>query len=1701
MKKCIYTLFLFFLSSHLFSQQLFGYEWITNYDQQYFRIAVVNDGVYRIDSATLANAKIDMTKLDPRNILIYGRGVKQHIYIKGESDGKFNNGDYIEFYGMHNDGWYDKYLYNHPTDQPNTNYSMFNDTAIYYLTINPSYLADTSGRMISETDTTYSHYSLSPYFNKNSRADYTGTYFYGATDINEMTDPEYTNAEGWFDAGFSNNQSNGTPSSIIKNISTTNAYSLGTATISLKMIGASDYSAFIKNHHININYAGNTINDTLAGYYSKLYSSVIPASTLGLTTTSFNFSVVNDIGSGADYNTISYINIKYPHTLNLENDSTYTMYVPDASGQLKSYLKFSNLAVNTGDSVRFYDLTNFKRIKVSKSGSYYKVLIPNKNNEKKCYITSDSKTFNISKIIPVSYDLSNYAKFRNLTDPSILKYNYIIVSNKLLMTQAQEYQQYRASNPSGTFNPLLVDVDDLYDQFCYGIRKDPIAIKNFMHFIYTFYNGSGNNTNLFLFLIGKGYRATDYRNNPATYAITLIPGFGIEPSDILFSKFDTLNNQYISTGRLAARQSNDVQIYLDKIEEYEAAQSAAQNGIASEWMKNVLHFGGGSDINQENILAGYLNNYAHIIQGQYFGGFVRTFLKSSTAPMQFNQSDSLKLIINNGVSIMTFFGHGSGIGFDMSTDDPSTYNNKGKYPFIIANSCLAGDLFTAVPSSSEDFVILQDKGAIGYLASVTTGIQQNLNVYSTNIYKNIGVNNYGQPIGNIIKNAINTIMSPDPTNFYNKTACLEMTLHGDPALKINYFKKPDYEISPPSVYFNPSIVTTNDSVFMVNVINTNIGMALDTAYVIDILRTFPDGSTSDTVRKVKAPFYKDTISFRFPVNLAKGIGMNTFKVSLDYDNTINEISETNNTTTVSLLITSDDITPIYPYQYAIVPTLHGLKLKASTGNPFAPAKNYIFELDTSDLFKHPLITQIINHSGGVVNWLPLFPILKDSIVYYWRVASNDTSHGGYKWRESSFQYITGKRGWSQAHFFQFKNDVYQYVSYNQPARKFEFVNNLLSLLAQTGYYSGNAFYNWTEEYYKINGSLMSYWFCPASWNSSVNAIKIAVFDSISGAPWMSPADTINPSIQQWMIGPSGEFHSQAYPTPAFDFVFSSASDRTTVKNFLNKIPPKDYVLVFTHRSINCSQWNDSLINAFRSIGSDISNTSTYTNGSHDNLPYIIFGHKGATPGSVNYMWGTNNNLIQFNDTIHTKWNQGYIRSVPIGPAARWDSLHWKVKSYDTRLTDSIKINVYGIKSDGTQVKLIQNLQRDSLNISLTSRISSSVYPNIMLEAVMRDDTFHTPSKMVRWQVMYQEVPETAIDPSVHYSFYKDTLAEGDSIKFSTAIHNISEFNMDSLLVHYWVIDASRHVHPIYYHRYRPHPAGDILIDTIKFSTKGYTGLNSLWIEANPNNDQSEQYHYNNIGEKYFYVKGDRTNPLLDVTFDGVHILDGDIVSAKPLIEIRLKDENKFLLMNQQSDTSLFKIFIQKPNSSTPQRIYFKQQSFGDMKYFPTATSTDNKCRVELNADFPVDGTYKLIVQATDISGNSSGANDYQIDFEVINKSTITEVMNWPNPFSTATRFVFTLTGSVIPTYFKIQIMTITGKVVREIDESELGLIHIGRNITQYAWNGKDNFGDQLANGVYLYRVISSINGKTIDKNQTAADQYFNHEFGKMVLMR
>ena len=149
-----------------------------------------------------------------------------------------------------------------------------------------------------------------------------------------------------------------------------------------------------------------------------------------------------------------------------------------------------------------------------------------------------------------------------------------------------------------------------------------------------------------------------------------------------------------------------------------------------------------------------------------------------------------------------------------------------------------------------------------------------------------------------------------------------------------------------------------------------------------------------------------------------------------------------------------------------------------------------------------------------------------------------------------------------------------------------------------------------------------------------------------------------------------------------------------------------------------------------------------------------------------------------------------------------------------------------------------------------------------------------------------------------------------------------------------------------------------------------------------------------------------------------------------------------------------------------------------------------------------DGEYRLSVNASDASGNLAGVGPYEITFEVVNESTVTNFYPYPNPFSTSTRFNFTLTGSVIPDQIKIQIFTVSGKLIREITQNEIGPIKIGNNITEYAWDGKDEFGDQLANGTYLYRVLlQSTSGQGFGNRSTSKDKAFDNGFGKLVILR
>src|SRR6187455_3541615 len=88
--------------------QPYGNEWInfsTNQaysNQQYFKVSIWKNGVYRISLADLQAAAFPMP-FNPKQLQLFHLGVEQYIHVEGEADGSFDPSDYIEFYGRRND--------------------------------------------------------------------------------------------------------------------------------------------------------------------------------------------------------------------------------------------------------------------------------------------------------------------------------------------------------------------------------------------------------------------------------------------------------------------------------------------------------------------------------------------------------------------------------------------------------------------------------------------------------------------------------------------------------------------------------------------------------------------------------------------------------------------------------------------------------------------------------------------------------------------------------------------------------------------------------------------------------------------------------------------------------------------------------------------------------------------------------------------------------------------------------------------------------------------------------------------------------------------------------------------------------------------------------------------------------------------------------------------------------------------------------------------------------------------------------------------------------------------------------------------------------------------------------------------------------------------------------------------------------------
>lgn len=112
------------------------------------------------------------------------------------------------------------------------------------------------------------------------------------------------------------------------------------------------------------------------------------------------------------------------------------------------------------------------------------------------------------------------------------------------------------------------------------------------------------------------------------------------------------------------------------------------------------------------------------------------------------------------------------------------------------------------------------------------------------------------------------------------------------------------------------------------------------------------------------------------------------------------------------------------------------------------------------------------------------------------------------------------------------------------------------------------------------------------------------------------------------------------------------------------------------------------------------------------------------------------------------------------------------------------------------------------------------------------------------------------------------------------------------------------------------------------------------------------------------------------------------------------------------------------------------------------------------------GPHTLKIKAWDILNNS---NEVILEFAVAKDEELklSHVLNYPNPFTTSTHFWFEHNKPGQPLQVQLQIMTITGRVIKTISQT---VTTDGNRSADIQWDGRDDYGDRPGRGIYIYKL-------------------------------
>ncbi|KJD31545.1 peptidase C25 [Tamlana nanhaiensis] len=210
---------------------------------------------------------------------------------------------------------------------------------------------------------------------------------------------------------------------------------------------------------------------------------------------------------------------------------------------------------------------------------------------------------------------------------------------------------------------------------------------------------------------------------------------------------------------------------------------------------------------------------------------------------------------------------------------------------------------------------------------------------------------------------------------------------------------------------------------------------------------------------------------------------------------------------------------------------------------------------------------------------------------------------------------------------------------------------------------------------------------------------------------------------------------------------------------------------------------------------------------------------------------------------------------------------------------------------------------------------------------------------------------------------------------------------------------------------------------------------------------------------------DNTGPLITLFMNDESFISGGITNESPTLLVKLEDLNG---INTASGVGHDIKAVLDGDETNPYILN---------SYYQTEVNDYTKGDIAYLFRDLEPGLHTLTITAWDVYNNSSTAEIQFIVFDENEQLVVNNVLNYPNPFVNYTEFWFNHNSSQALDV-SIQIFTVSGKLVRTLNGQTTSAL--SRDIV---WDGRDDFGDKIGKGVYIYKlkVHSNLLNKTVEK--------------------